>query len=148
MKKLFENVGGNNFKLLLSESIEEKSKLVESGLKKVFSNSDSDVSYKRVEAVGLGYIKDVNEAKRVSLDTAKRLCESLGFKDDEINGKFTKENSVDVEPYNPSAPKEEKREIQIGREILSICNEKLPYSEDVKTIERLASELIRMHRAN
>lgn len=148
MKKLFENVEGNKFRLL-SESTEPKHELVESGLKKVFSNADGDISYRRIENVGLGYIKDVSEAQRVALQTARRLSESFGFKDDENSEKFVKENDVEQEPYSPGAAKEEKREVQIGKEIIEAINE--PYNmgtsqgEARKKVIALAEELIKMH---
>ena len=48
-KKLFENVSGNQFKLI-SESITEtepKSSLIRKGLKKVFSEGEEEYSYKK-----------------------------------------------------------------------------------------------------
>lgn len=88
MKKLFENVEGNRFKLL-TESVNGQEHVI-SGLKKVFTSDLNEISYKRIETVGLGYIKDVSTAQRVSLQEAKKIAESFGYKDDEYNAKFVK----------------------------------------------------------
>ena len=92
MKKLFENVGGNKFKLI-TESISEPIKgsdLVREGLKKVFANSDIEVSYHRLANVGLGYIKDITEAKKCAIQEAREIASDFGFQDDEYNQKFIK----------------------------------------------------------
>ena len=90
MKKLFTNTGGNTFKLL-NESVINGNELVNSGLKKVFANGGNKISYKQVESVGLGYIRDVSTAQRVSVQEAKRIASEYGYKDDEINENFVKE---------------------------------------------------------
>ncbi len=173
MKKLFENITGNSFKLL-SEAREISEGLVASGVKKVFMNSgNAPISYHRIESVGLGYIKDINTAKKVALQEARELMKEFGYKDSEEESKFIKdspnvrqmkendfsklsaenpEHTLAKRSSNEPVDKEmdmsnpeERREVEIGKEILKICNEHLPYSEPVKTIERLAEELIKMH---
>ena len=156
MKKLFENIEGNKFKLLI-ETSDPKHELVESGLKKVFTNATENISYKRVESVGLGYIKDVSEAQRVALETARQLCESFGYKDDENSAKFVKsslkEMGVDVVPYEPNSSheeSEEKREVQIGNMILQFSDMIYSSKEDdnqkyIDLIKKYATELIKMH---
>jgi len=152
MKKLFENVEGNKFKLLKENQINTE-ELVCSGLKKLFSNSDFNISYNRVESVGMGYIKDINTAKRVALQEAKRIAESFGYQDNEEEAKFTKESSVE-ETHSESdmSNPEEKREVQIAKEISDICiNAKNPYDANkflpsIEKIYELAQELIDMHK--
>jgi hypothetical protein len=131
---------------LLSESTDnEKCGYVESGLKKVFSNSDGKVSYKQVESVGLGYIKDVNEAQRVALQTARRLCESFGFEDNEKNEEFVKEMELGETGTSNS---EENREVQIAKEILAVIDspgmDRVMETEKGK-LQKLAQELLDMH---
>jgi len=97
MKRLFENVSGNSFKLL-SEAREISEGLVASGVKKVFMNSgNAPISYNRIECVGLGYIKDVNTAKKVALQEARELMKEFGYKDSEEEAKFVKD-SANVRP--------------------------------------------------
>jgi len=64
--------------------------LVWSGLTKVFSNDAFKISYKQIEAVGLGYIKDVSEAQRVALQAARELAPKHGYVEDENNRTFVK----------------------------------------------------------
>jgi hypothetical protein len=163
MKKLFENVEGNRFKLL-TESVNGEEYVI-SGLKKVFGSGLNEISYHRVEAVGLGYIKDVSTAQRISLQEAKRIAESFGYKDDETNAKFIKEEDridgprnslgVDPEPENIAnhhnklgVDPEEKREVEIARQILQIIDS--PGMDRVMETEKgllrtLAKELLQMH---
>jgi hypothetical protein len=158
MKKLFENVDGNRFKLI-SESIEEsepKSSLVRKGLKKVFSEGEKEYSYKRLEGVGLGYIRNVSDAKKCALQEARELALEFGYKDNEEESKFVKENGHgESDMSNPK----EAREVQIGKEILNIASKyglrtsqhDLP--EEVSKagfdrIGKLAQELINIHDSN
>lgn len=146
-KKLFENVSGNQFKLI-TESIEEsnpKSKLVKEGLKKLFSNGHKEISYQVLQGVGLGYIRDVSEAKKCAIQEARQLASEYGYMDNENSQKFVKEVNPETDAANP----EEKREVQIGNEILSLLaaarvNQNGMESDLIK-IERLARELIQMH---
>lgn len=164
--RLFENTGGNKFKLL-KENQQVSESLVASGLKKVFMNANKGISYNQVECVGLGYIKDVNTAKKVALEEARILAKEYGFKDDENNAKFVKENDFSkLDAQNPSHTQakvssneptsdetnmgnpEEKREVQIGKEMLSIINS--PGMDRVMETEKsklrsLAEELVEMH---
>ena len=95
MKKLFENVEGNRFKLIsesIEESLEPKSSLIRKGLKKVFSEGEKEYSYRKVEGVGLGYIRDVSEAKKCAIQEARELALEFGYKDNEKEAKFVKED--------------------------------------------------------
>lgn len=168
-KLLFENRGGNRFKLL-TENQQVNESLVNSGLKKVFINADGDIPYKRVESVGLGYIKDVSTAYRVALKEARDMAESFGYKDDEDNAKFVKEQNdfSKLDAQNPSHDLakvgsdevgheetsntgEENREVQIGKEIISLTQplvnkiDKSDWAKYVTPIQTLAKELIKMH---
>ena len=139
MKKLFENVEGNRFKLI-SENItedESKSSLIRKGLKKVFSEGEKEYSYKKLECVGLGYIRNVSEAKKCALKEANELALEFGYKNDEEKQKFVKEDETDI------SDSKETREIQIGKEILQLCN-----GTDVNfsKIAELAKELMAMKK--
>ncbi len=143
--RLFENTGGNKFRLL-KESVNVNESLVASGLKKVFMNAGSSISYNHIESVGMGYIKDINTAKQVALQEARILAKEFGYKDSEDNAKFVKDSAntrpmkendfskLDAQNPEHSLAKrssdepghdetdmgnsEEKEEVQIGREIL------------------------------
>ena len=96
-QKLFENIGGNTFKLI-TESVDEvnpNAKLVRSGLKKVFSAGDKTLSYKRLQGVGLGYIKSVEEAKKTAIQEARELAKEYGYMDNENAQAFVKEDEHD-----------------------------------------------------
>lgn len=91
MKKLFENIEGNKFKLL-SEAKEINEGLVAAGVKKVFMNAGSTpISYHHIECVGMGYIKDITTAKKVALQEARDLMKEFGYKDSEEEAKFIKD---------------------------------------------------------
>jgi hypothetical protein len=93
-QKLFENVGGNSFKLI-TESVEEadpKVKLVREGLKKVFGAGHKEISYKRLQGVGLGYIKSVADAQKTAIQEARIIAKECGYTDDENTQKFVKED--------------------------------------------------------
>jgi hypothetical protein len=150
MEKLFENVDGNQFKLI-SEGVSEdepKSSLVRKGLKKVFSEGEKEYSYKRLEGVGLGYIRSISEAKTCALQEARELALEFGYKDDENNAKFVKEDGHGES--NVSNP-EEKREVQIGKKIIELCKlvggHNLDYGRQkvVDKINKLAQELLNIH---
>ena len=153
-KKLFGNVGGNQFRLI-TEGMEYNSdkphghEQVREGLKKVFSNGGKEISYQRLQYVGLGYIKDVTQAARCALREAKQLAEEFGYQDDENSQKFVKayESHDESDMNNP----EETREVQIGNEILKLTQPLVNRISDedwqkfVTPIQVLAKELIQMH---
>ena len=135
--RLFENVGGNRFKLL-KESVNVNESLVASGIKKVFMNSGGDISFKRIETVGMEYIKDITTAKQVALQEARILAKEYGYKEDEDQAKFVKENDFSkLDAQNPSHVQakvasnepasdetdmgnpEEKEEVKLANEILN-----------------------------
>lgn len=162
-QKLFENVGGNQFKLI-TESVEEvnpKAKLVREGLKKVFSSGDKKLSYKRLQGVGLGYIKSVEEAKKTAIQEARELAKEYGYMDNENAQAFVKE-AMTGEGFQETSHDEvgsgasEKREVQIGNQILAISRKyglstsqhDLPEEESkagFDAISELAQELIDLH---
>jgi len=151
-KKLFSNVGGNQFKLL-TESIETNydkppgTDLVREGLKKVFSNGSGEISYKRLQNVGLGYIKDVTQATKCALREAKEMAGEFGYKDDESNEKFVKEEESHDETDMSNT--EEKREVQIGKEIINLTGHLQKGGlTQLSQIRKLAQELIQMHGGN
>jgi len=143
---LFENVGGNRFRLL-KEATNVNESLISSGLKKVFSTSDDAISYQRVEAVGLSYIKDITEAKRVALDEAKSIAKSFGYKDVVSEARFVKEEHEETDMNNS----EERQEVQIAKQILQIIESDLKFDlhpsheAAVQKIKGLAEQLIKMH---
>jgi hypothetical protein len=150
--KLFENIEGNKFRLLKENTLDENKSYVKSGIKKVFSNAEGNVSYRQVETVGLGYIRDINTAKRFALQEAREIAEEFGYKDHEDEAKFIKD-SPNVRPLKKEvAFDDEKREVQIGNEIKQIVDKLYPQipknivQEFIK-IKILAAELIRMHGA-
>jgi len=156
MKKLFENVEGNRFRLLTESISEPKSGLVREGLKKVFSSAGNEISYGNVQNIGLGYIKDVNEARKCALDEAREIASEFGFKDDMNRSKFIREDLGSNPETNVSAP-EENREIQIGKKIIQYAQLLKKYMgkeeegsgkwASANAIEKYAEELIQMHGA-
>lgn len=94
MKKrlLFENVGGNQFKL--NKDVNEsnpKSTLIREGLKKIFSSANGkDLSYHYISNIGMGYIKDVSEARKCALQEAKNIASEYGYIEDEHRARFVK----------------------------------------------------------
>ena len=169
-QKLFENVGGNQFKLI-TESVEEinpNTKLVREGLKKVFGAGTKTLSYKRLQGVGLGYIRHVEEAKKTALQEARILAKEYGYTENENAQSFVKEDGEmsdndrgDAEngqwekvptsshsvPYNPNQS-DEKREVEIGHEIIAII-ESPGMDQAMETekgkLRQLAEELIQLH---
>jgi|SRR5579862_9473160 len=144
---LFENIGGNHFRLL-KEAANKNESLISSGLKKVFSNGDDSISYQRIEAVGLSYIKDINEAKRIALDEANNVAKLFGYKNDINEAKFIKEvGNPETDMSNPS----EREEVKIGKQILQIIESNLQFDlhpsheAAVQKIKLLAEELVKMH---
>jgi len=140
-QKLFENVGGNQFKLI-TESVDEvnpNAKLVREGLKKVFGAGGKELSYKRLQGVGLGYIKHVEEAKKTAIQEARILAKEYGYMDNEDSQKFVKEEDhSETDMSNPS----EAREVHIGKKIIELCH---GHDDNFPAIEELAKELIQMH---
>jgi hypothetical protein len=157
--KLFENVGGNKFKLLTESMNPDKAKLIREGLKKVFANTEKELSYDKVQNFGLGFIKDVSSARKCALQEARDIAPTLGFADHPETGTFVKEVEWhDEESYKkshgdthdndyPEGESDEKREVQIGKEILELLQwagtEKNQEAWD--KVEKLAQELIDMH---
>ena len=142
-QKLFENIGGNTFKLI-TESVDEvnpNAKLVRSGLKKVFSAGNKSLSYKRLQGVGLGYIKSVEEAKKTAIQEARELAKEYGYMDNENAQAFMKEDETNM------ADPAEAREVQIGKRIIEIARHMKPLTieDNANEIEQLAAELIQMH---
>ena len=166
MKKLFENIEGNRFKLLTENQCMNES-LVALGLKKVFMNAGNVISYNHIESVGMGYIKDITTAKRVALQEARELAKEYGYKDSEEEAKFIKEeggtgfleeisNRPGPKPEHPESNMdnpEEKREVQIGKEILRLVkivsqylnNPNAPNESSLKKITELVEELVDLH---
>ena len=135
--KLFENAGGNKFRLL-KESVNVNESLVASGLKKVFMNAGNAITFNHIESVGMGYIKDINTAKQVALQEARVLAKEYGYKEDEDKARFVKENDFSkLDAQNPSHAQtkvasnepasdetdmgnpEEKEEVKLASEILN-----------------------------
>ena len=163
-QKLFENVGGNQFKLI-TESVDEpnpQAKLVREGLKKVFGAGAEVLSYKRLQGVGLGYIKHVEEAKKTALDEARTLAKEYGYMDNESAQAFVKENDfskLDAQDPSSALAKQssdetdmsnpaESREVQIGREMMNAIQLLPPMVQkdvSMKKLVGLAQELIQMH---
>lgn len=149
-QKLFENIGGNTFKLI-TEGVDEvnpNAKLVREGLKKVFGAGSKQLSYKKLQGVGLGYIKSVEEAKKTAIQEARELAKEYGYMDDESAGQFVKEDETDMS--DPA----EAREVQIGKETLRLVdyinngirhNKPQETEENLIRISELAKELIIMH---
>jgi len=107
MKKLFENIEKNQFRLL-KESVNGE-ELVASGMKKVFANAHDPgaktISYYQVEAVGLGYIKDVSTAQRVAYQIAVQIADKYGYWDDTENEQFAKNDGSVTEVGLNKSPK-------------------------------------------
>lgn len=144
-QQLFENVGGNKFKLLTENISESKGNQVRGGLKKVFSSADREISYNRLQSIGLGYIREVSEAMKFALQEAKELAPEFGYKDDQANAKFIKEETETVE--RPES--EEKEEVQIGENIITLVNsfpDKIKSSSITESIKELAEKLISLHK--
>lgn len=158
MKKLFENISGNSFKLLTENTVPsnngmEKVKgadVLREGLRKVFSQGNPEITYFSVQNMGLGFIKDVSQAKLSALQESRELALEHGYVDDSENAKFVLKEHDETNMNNP----EEKREVQIGKEIKSlydICVQNTTNDEillqSLNRINELATELIRMHGA-
>jgi len=154
--KLFENRGGNNFRLL-KESKDVNESLIASGLKKVFMNAGDKISYSHVEAVGMGYIKDVSTAKRTALQEARILAEEFGYKDNEEDAKFVKDSANTLplkkehDETDMSNP-EERTEMQIGEELVKLATDNgAGRPSGVRSnwfpnkVAELGNELIKMH---
>lgn len=148
-KVLFENVGGNKFKLI-SENVNSTSKtdLVREGLRKVFESANGKpLTYKSLANIGMGYIKDVAEARKCALQEAKYIAEAFGYVENVEQKSFVKETetvpSVAATP-TPQSPS------QIGQQIINTIEEYLrfdlhPYHEEgVEKIKELAQQLIQL----
>lgn len=152
-----------NLKQLLKEDVQKDtikegpSDLVRKGLEKVFESSDGDIPYRRLENVGLGYIKNVSEAIKTAVKESRKLAEKYGYSDNEIREIFIKTHVKEEEKHsetNMNNP-EEKREVQIARAILKELDnaggEGIEIHDAVSVIlnriETLARELLTMHGA-
>lgn len=151
-QKLFENISGNQFRLI-TESVDDnpKAKLVREGLKKVFSSGNKKLSYKRMEGVGMGYIKDVSEAKKTAIQEARELASEYGYVDHENSQAFVKE---DEHSESDAHNQEENREVQIAKGILQkihLIEKALPknshptITSELQDIGVYAQELIALH---
>jgi hypothetical protein len=169
-----------NLKKLLTEQVEPKQKVqeaadhVRSGLEKVFSAGDREISYRRCENVGLGYIKSVSEAVKVAVEESRKVAKTFGYKDDEHNAKFIKEENdfsklsaenpehslakmtSDEVPHDETdmSNPEESREVKIGRELMAVYEALVQNTTDeeatMKSLTKLhdlAQELLKMHGA-
>lgn len=162
-----------NLKKLLKENVEApKTKLdetmdnVRSGLQKVFTDGGSEISYKRLENVGLCYIKgSVSEAFKTAIKESRKMAKTFGYKDDESKGRFIKEEndfgkmsaenpdhrmaqvSSEEQPHdetdmnNPA----EKAEVRIGKEILRLTGYGQLDIDQTQRVRELAKELLKIH---
>jgi hypothetical protein len=142
-QKLFENIGGNTFKLITEgvDEINPNAKLVRSGLQKVFSAGSKSLSYKKVQGVGLGYIKSVEEARKTAIQEARILAKEYGYMDNENSQAFVREDETNM------ADPAEAKEVQIAKRIIEVARHMKPLTleDNANTIEQLAMELIQMH---
>lgn len=90
-----------NLKKLLTEEVQtkkpklqENADLVRSGIEKVFLSGESEISYRRLENVGLGYIRSVNEACKCAIQESRKIANRFGYEDDKINSKFIKNDEL------------------------------------------------------
>lgn len=152
MKKqlLFENVDGNQFKLN-TNYIDSNSKagLIREGLKKVFQSANGkSLTYTYVANIGMGYIKDVSEARKCALQEARYIAETFGYTEDVDKEMFVKENDANITPPD-STPIDP---VQIGQQILHTIEEYLqhdlhPYHEQgVEKIRKLAQQLVQLSK--
>lgn len=154
-------------KLLTENTVAEKPKLMESdhvhnGLQKVFSAGDLEISYRRCENVGLGYIKSVSEAVKVAIQESRKVAKIFGYRDDEQQCKFIKEEDGHLSDFDKgecendrrppvSTPgsghaQEESREVEIGQELKKLASTRTMMSGGGwDTVSSLADELIQMH---
>ena len=150
-KKLFGNVGGNQFRLL-TEGLDVTVKgpdgleLVKEGLKKVFTSGGDKISYNRLTNVGMGYIKDVTEAAKCALREAKDMADDFGYQDDASNKRFVKTDTVDEILSRAS------NEFQIAKRLIDLASKnggKDSMSSVNKTfadeVFTLAKQLLTMH---
>jgi hypothetical protein len=157
MNQLFKKTGNNNFQLL-TENVNTQPKTHEviqlnNGLKKIFCEGVDEISYNKVQNMGFGFIKDIHSAKLVALEESRIIAEEFGYRDDVDNAKFVKEeqwNTGDFDTPEQIETKEEKREVQIGKEILNVINsagmDRVMETEKGQ-LRQLANELIQMHGA-
>lgn len=166
-----------NLKKLLTEQVEPKQKVqeaadhVRSGLTKVFSAGEKEIPYRRVENVGLGYIRSVSEAIKCAVYESRQLASKYGYKDDQLKEMFVKESNdfSQLSAENPEhsmakmSPEEmphhdemdmsnpeESREVQIAREILVVIDspgmDRVMETEKGK-LRQLAQQLLQIHGA-
>jgi hypothetical protein len=164
-------------KLLTENTVAAKPQLTESdhvhnGLHKVFGAGDPEISVRRCENVGLGYIKNISEAIKIANVEAQKVAKIYGYRLDEAKAKFIKEDNdftkldaqspesaqakvtPDEQPHdetNMDEP-EEKAEVRIGNEILNLTAKLRTAVEAdheaqsaVTQIQALAKELLSIH---
>jgi hypothetical protein len=157
-QKLFENIGGNTFKLI-TESVDEvnpNAKLVRSGLKKVFSAGDKTLSYKRLQGVGLGYIKSVEEAKKTAIQEARELAKEYGYMDNESAQAFVKEDEHDrIDPNQrwdkvpqhsgatPMGSSEKSKTVDLAEDILEAWDDMVAIPSVAAALPQGSTESIR-----
>lgn len=150
---LFENVSGNRFRLLTESMDKSKSELVREGVKKVFSASTDEISYKQLQGVGIGYIKEISEAIKCAIQEAREVASEFGYKDDAYNSRFIKEDIG--HPESDMSNQTESREVQIAKGILQslqLIKSSLPRNEihpnvtsELQSIGVYAQELLNIH---
>lgn len=146
MNQLFKKTGNNNFQLLTENTIQQPKTneviQLNSGLKKIFCEGVDEISYNKVQNMGFGFIKDIHSAKLVALEESRIIAEEFGYRDDVDNKKFIKNEESNGNAEADMAQPEEKREVQIGKEIIKLCQET---DSNFPEIIELANELIQMH---
>ena len=93
----------------------------------------------------MGYIKSVEEAKKCALQEARELASEYGYMEDEGQQAFVKNEDM-CDP--PGIKPEERREVQIGKEILQALDNMNVASTSgglANDIRELAEELIALH---
>jgi hypothetical protein len=164
-------------KLLTENTVAAKPQLTESdhvhnGLHKVFGAGEPEISVRRCENVGLGYIKNISEAIKIANTEAQKVAKIYGYRLDEVKGKFIKEDN-DFSKLDAQSPEsaqakvtpneqphdetnmdepEEKAEVRIGNEILNLTAKLRTAVEAdheaqsaVTQIQALAKELLSIH---
>ena len=166
-----------NLKQLLTENtVASKPRLteadhVQNGLQKVFAAGDVEISFRRCENVGLGYIKSISEAVKISMQESRKCAKMFGYREDADNAKFIKEDVNDFGKIDAQSPEgamtkvspeelpdsqdhaeEEKSEVRIANAIISIIdsindweNEGEENMQKGMKIKQLAQELLKIH---
>ena len=137
MDKIFKKIGNNNFQLLMENTTTQPKTheviQLNNGLKKVFCEGVSEISYNKVQNMGFGFIKDIHSAKSVALEEARILATECGYTDDYKNEKFIKEDGDTGSKY--AGVKDKSRCIHCGKLLASLggtckCPDARPIKED------------------